>query len=307
MRFILALACAALTLGPVAVAADPLGQHMLTPAMSAAIDKLGRGEVTGGQTPGVAVAVVEDGRWVYARGFGYANLATRRTVQATTEFYAGGITNQFTAAAILLLVQDGKLKLDDRVTKWVPELTVAKGVTVAQLLQQTSGLPDYTHAPGITADPTRNVKLADFIAAVNKMQPQSNPGAKFAYNNFNYFIAGLIVERASSISLSDFLQARIFQPLSMSSSFMAGDTGISPMAAVGYTKGAHGFVAAKVWNPSWLLGAGGLVTNVYDLAKWDIGFPLLVRDDGARAMFTPSGAPGLAYGMGMVSSAVITP
>jgi len=91
-----------------------------------------------------------------------------------------------------------------------------------------------------------------------------------------------------------------FQPLLMSSSFMAGDTGISPLAAVGYTGAPGHFTAARPWDPSWLLGAGGLVTNVYDLAKWDIGFPLLLRDDAVREMFAPSGAPGQAYGMGWV-------
>lgn len=275
--------------------------HTFTPKMAAAISKLARADVVGGQTPGMAIAVVEDGRWVYARGFGYANLAQKRAVAATTEFYVGGVTTQFTAASVLLLVQDGKVKLDDKVTKYVPELTVASGVTVAQLLQQTSGLPDYAHAPGIKADPTKRVKLADLIAAVDKMPMRFAPGSKFEYNNFNYFIAGLIVERASGLPLSDFLQARIFQPLYMSSSFLAGDTGISPLAATGYTGGAKRFTPVKPWDPSWMLGAGGIVTNVYDLAKWDVGFPILVRDDAVRDMFTAGSAPGVqAYGMGWV-------
>jgi len=275
--------------------------HTFTPKMAAAIGRLAHADVVGGQTPGMAIAVVEDGRWVYARGFGYADLARRRAVAATTEIYVGGVTTQFTAASVLLLVQDGKIKLDDKVTKYVPELTVASGVTVAQLLQQTSGLPDYTHAAGIKADPTKSVKLADFIAAVDKMPMQFAPGSKFSYNNFNYFIAGLIVERASGLPLSDFMQARIFQPLYMSSSFLAGDTGISPLAAVGYSGSPHRFAPVKPWDPSWLLGAGGIVTNVYDLAKWDVGFPILVRDDAVRDMFTAGSPPGVqAYGMGWV-------
>jgi len=275
--------------------------HTFTPKMAAAISKLAHADVAGGQTPGMAIAVVEDGRWVYARGFGYANLSQKRAVAATTEFYVGALTEQFTAASVLLLVQDGKLKLDDKVTKYVPELTVASGVTVAQLLQQTSGLPDFTHAPGIKFDPAKSVKLADLIAAVDKMPMQFAPGAKFGYDNFNYFIAGLIVERASGLPLSDFLQARIFQPLSMSSSFLAGDTGISPLAATGYTGAPHHFTPVRAWDPSWLLGAGGIVTNVYDLAKWDVGFPILVRDDAVRDMFTAGSVPGVqAYGMGWV-------
>lgn len=299
MRTTLAFICALSTLVPAWAAADTLGRLPFDRSMSAAIDRIGKREVTAGRTPGLAIAVVEDGRWVYARGFGYASLKPRRTVSASTEFYAGGLTDQFTAAAILLLAQDGKLKLSDKVTKYVPELTVAKDVTVEQLLQQTSGLPDYTHA-GIAVVPTRRVPLATFVAAVDKLPLRSVPGTKFAYNNFNYMIAGLVVERAGGLPLSDFLQARIFQPLLMSSTFMAGDTGISPLTAIGYTGAPGHFVPVHPWDPSWMLGAGGLVTDVYDLAKWDIGFPLLLRDDAVREMFAASGASGLAYGMGWV-------
>ncbi len=301
MRKMLALVCmlAAPAFGQ--ASAQSTSQHVFTAKMAATIDRLARAEVTGGRTPGLAVAVVEDGRWVYARGFGYANLAKKRAMSATTQFYVGSLTKEFTAASVLLLVQDGKVKLDDKVTKYVPELTIASTVTVEQLLQQTSGLPDYVHAPGITADPTRSVKLADFIAALNKLPLRFAPGSKFEYNNFNYFIAGLIVERASGLPLSDFLQARIFQPLYMTSSFFAGDTGISPAAATGYTGGGHRFTPVKPWDPSWMLGAGGIVTNVFDLAKWDIGFPILVRDDAVRDMFTAPGVPGAqSYGMGWV-------
>jgi D-alanyl-D-alanine carboxypeptidase len=300
MRKMLALVCMLSTLCFGSARAQSTG-HTFTSKMAAAIDRLARAEVTGGQTPGLAIAVVEDGRWVYARGFGYANLAKKRAVAATTEFYVGSVTKEFTAASLLLLVQDGKLRLDDKVTKMVPELPLAKDVTLAELLQQTSGLPDYTHAPGVSSDPTRSVKLSDFIAAVNKMPMRFSPGSKFEYNNLNYFLAGLIVERASGLPLSDFLQARIFQPLYMTSSFLAGDTGISPLAATGYTGSPHHFTPVRPWDPSWLLGAGGIVSNVYDLAKWDIGFPILVRDDAVRNMFTASGAPGAQpYGMGWV-------
>lgn len=297
----LALVCMLAVLAFGQASAQSTSQHALTSKMAVAIDRLARAEVTGGRTPGLAVAVVEDGRWVYARGFGYANLAKKRAMAATTQFYVGSLTKEFTAASVLLLVQNGKVKLDDKVTKYIPELTVASGVSVAQLLQQTSGLPDYVHAPGISADPTRSVKLADLITAVDKLPLRFAPGSKFEYNNFNYFIAGLIVERASGLPLSDFLQARIFQPLYMSSSFFAGDTGISPDAATGYTGGGHRFAPAKPWDPSWMLGAGGIVTNVYDLAKWDIGFPVLVRDDAVRDMFTAPGVPSAqSYGMGWV-------
>jgi CubicO group peptidase (beta-lactamase class C family) len=169
------------------------------------------------------------------------------------------------------------------------------------LLDQTAGLPDETALQGIDQDRTKTIKLSDLIAAMNKLQPVSPPGSQFRYNNFDYAIAGLIVERVSGIPLSDYLQQHIFIPLLMNQTFLAGDRGVSPQHAIGYTGTAGSFTPAKPWDPAWLFGAGGLVTNVYDLAKWDIGLPLLLRVDAERDMLTPSGAPGaLQYGLGWV-------
>ena len=269
-----------------------------TSARARAIDGIVQGEIRAGSTPGIAVGVVEDGLLVYARGFGFANVSRKRRVGAATEFFAGSISKQFTAASVLLLVQDKKLSLEDRVTKYVPELSIARNITIAQLLQQTSGLPDYTNAPGVAHDPTKPMKLADLIKAVNRMTPAAPPGKQFQYNNFNYMIAALIVQRVSEVPFSVFMQTRIFEPLIMTSTFLAGDQGISPQHAVGYTRGPNGaFVPAKPWDPSWLFGAGDLVTNVYDMAKWDIGMPLLLNVDSVRSMWT-AGVQGSQYGMG---------
>jgi CubicO group peptidase (beta-lactamase class C family) len=250
----------------------------------------------------LAIGVVQDGLLVYARGFGFADLRQHRRATPETQFYAGSIAKQFTAAAILLLVQDKKLALSDKVTKYVPELTAAKNATVQQLLQQTSGLPDYTQAPGIRHDPTRPIKFADLIRSVNRMPAVSAPGAKFSYNNFNYMIAALIVQRVSGEPFSVFLQSRIFQPLIMTSTLLAGDQGISNTYALGYTRERRIFHRVKPWNASWLFGAGDLVTTVNDLAKWDIGLPLVLNVDSVRAMWSASGAPGgvTDYGMGWV-------
>jgi CubicO group peptidase (beta-lactamase class C family) len=139
------------------------------------------------------------------------------------------------------------------------------------------------------------------IAAVDKAKPIAPPGTTFAYNNLNYNIAAIIVERVSGVPLSDYLQQHVFMPLVMNQTFLAGDTGISNAHAVGYTGRPGHFTRATMVDPAWLLGAGGLVTNVYDLAKWDIGFPLLLRDDAVRTMFTPGTATGATrYGMGWV-------
>jgi CubicO group peptidase (beta-lactamase class C family) len=302
-----ALAClallAALTCVPVAAQDTPVAAPTAPPfdgEKARAIDAIAQGEIKSGSTPGMAVGVVEDGLLVYARGFGIANIAMHRNVAAGTEFYAGSIAKQFTAASILLLAQDKKLSLSDKVGKYIPELRIARNVTISQLLHQSSGLPDYTSAPGVYHDPTRPVKVDDLIKAVDRMEPAFAPGTKFAYNNFNYMVATLIIERVSGVPFSVFLQSHIFEPLIMTSSFLAGDEGISPRRAYGYTRIKGKFERTKAWDASWLLGSGDLVTNVDDLAKWDIGLPLLLNIDSVREMWSTDGTPSSQYGMGWI-------
>lgn len=267
--------------------------HPFTAATAARITAIGRNEVLSGRTPGLAIAVVRDGAVVYSRGFGYADVAKHRATTVFTQFGIGQVSEEFTAAAILLLVQDGKLHLSDQVTQYVPELTAARGVTIAQLLGQTSGLPmgATTHAASFKA----------IAARANASGPDSKPGARFERNDLNYIVAGQIVERVAGLPLSDFLQARIFSPLYMNASFYASDTDVSHDRAIGYTGYPKHFSVAARWNAARLGGAAGLVSTVADIAKWDIAMPVLLRVDAVRDMFTPGTVGGAqAYGMGFV-------
>jgi D-alanyl-D-alanine carboxypeptidase len=273
----------------------------LTPALSDRIDQMAKAQVHAGRTPGLAVGIVEDGRIVYARGFGFSDLSKHVPMSPDTQFYAGGLTRQFTAAAVLLLVQDGKLALDDRVTKYVPEFHLGATITIAQLLAQTSGLPPSTRIPGVSADRTHPIKLATVLTALDQMKLVAAPGSVYADDPINYLLAALIVERASGVPLSDYLEQHIFIPLVMDNTFLAGDSGISPQHAIGYTRTSHGFDPAPAWDPSWLGGDGGLVTTIYDLAKWDVAMPILLHVDSVRTMFAPSANNGpTRYGMGWI-------
>lgn len=296
------LACAVLT-APAAAQQRP-AQAVFTSAMSAWIDRLGKYEIDAGRTPGLAIGVVEDGRIVYARGFGFANTAAHVPANPDTEFYIGGVSMQFTAAAMLMLEQDGKLKLDDKIVRYVPELAlVAPDVTIAQLLTQTSGLPDIAIVPGYSTDQTRQMKPADLFAAVNKMKPAAPAGSAYANNDLNYIVAGAIVERTGGVPLSDYLQQHVFLPLVMDQTFLSGDSGISISHALGYTSSprSNAFALARTLDRTWLLGGRGIVSTIYDLAKWDIEMPILLRVDAVRTMFTPSPATKPSqYGMGWV-------
>ncbi|HEY2477090.1 MAG TPA: serine hydrolase domain-containing protein [Candidatus Cybelea sp.] len=267
----------------------------LTPAISGRIDNLAREQIHAGRTPGLAIGIVQDGRIVYARGFGFGTLGKHTPIAPETQFYVGGLTQQFTAAAAMLLAQDGKLSLDDRLSKYVPEFRAGAGITVGELLTQTSGLPRYE-----PKDPTRPVKLADIMAQLDAGKPLPAPGT-YVESALNYLLAALVIERASGITLSDYLEQHIFIPLVMDSTFLAGDSGISPTRATGYTRASRDFALASVWDPTWLGGNAGMVTTIYDLAKWDIEMPILLRVDAVRTMFAPTTNSGpTRYGMGWV-------
>jgi CubicO group peptidase (beta-lactamase class C family) len=264
------------------------------------IDQMAKDQIHAGRTPGLAIGIVEDGRIVYARGFGFADLEKHVPMTPDTEFYVGGLTRQFTAASVLLLAQNGKLTLDDRVTKHLPDFSIGGNVAVSGLLTQTSGLPQYAQIPGLPADPTRAIKQSELFAWFDQFKSPITPGT-YANNPVNYLLAGMIVERASGVPLSDYLEQNVFIPLIMDHTFLAGDSGISPERAVGYTRNGRGFAPAPTWAPSWLGGNAGLVTTVYDLAKWDIEMPILLRVDAVRTMFGPSASNGPThYGMGWV-------
>jgi D-alanyl-D-alanine carboxypeptidase len=293
LGFVLGVVLSAIPVAPA------LLTHVFTAAMEHNVNSLGTRLLAAKAAPGFSIGIVEDGRIVYARGFGNSNLQTFARFDASTQTYACGISEEFTAAAVLLLQQDDKLHLDDSVTKYVPELTIAKDVTIRELLDHTSGLPSPENAPGFGFHKTRTIKLLDLIAAADTMKLLSKPGTQYRYTHFDDAIAGLIVERVSGVPLSDYLQQHIFIPLIMNQTFLAGDTGISSSHAVGYTGPPGRFTPARTWDPAWLYGSAGVVSNVYDLAKWDIGMPLLLRVDAVREMFTASSAPGpQSYGLG---------
>ena len=287
------LLCVFAQAAPVEVRAE--SSVTLTPALSERIDDLAREQIHAGRTPGLAIGIVADGRIVYARGFGFSNLGKHVSMAPDTQFYVGGLTREFTAAAVLLLAQENKLSLADKLGKYVPEFKAGSAIAVGQLLTQTSGLPPYD-----PKDPTKAMKLGDVIAEIDAGKPLPAPGT-YADSPLNYLLAALVVERASGVPLSDYLEQHIFIPLVMDSTFLAGDSGIAATHATGYTRSAHGFVPASLWDPTWLGGNAGLVTTLYDLAKWDIEMPILLRVDAVRTMFAPAASSGpTRYGMGWV-------
>jgi CubicO group peptidase (beta-lactamase class C family) len=219
--------------------------------------------------PSVSVAVVRDGKLAYAKAFGMADIAASRAATADTRYAVGSISKQFTAAALLLLQEDGKLSLDDHVSKYFPTLTRAGEITIRQLLSHTSGYEDYAPQDYIIPDWTRPTTPAAILDRWAMKPLNFDPGTKWQYSNTNYVLAGEIFEKASGQGLVAFLKSRIFQPLGMTS---AGDWPPNdPADAVAYTRFALGPPRPVQREATgWYFAAGELAMTPSDLAKWDI-------------------------------------
>jgi CubicO group peptidase (beta-lactamase class C family) len=225
--------------------------------------------LTASGAPSVSIAVVVDGNVTYAKAFGEADIAQNRPASPSTRYAIGSVSKQFTAAAILLLQEEGKLSLDDKVAKWFPDLTRANEVTIRQLLSHTSGYEDYAPQDYIIPEWTKPTTSAAILNTWAKKPLNYDPGTRWQYSNTGYVIAGGIVEKASGMGLVDFLKARILNPLGMSS---AGDCSVlGPSDATAYTRFALGppRPVAREGN-GWYNGAGELCMTPSDLAKWDI-------------------------------------
>lgn len=222
--------------------------------------------------PSVSIAIVEHGKLAYAKAFGKASLAPSRAADAQTRYAVGSISKQFTAAAILLLAEQGKLSLDDKVSKYFPDLARANEVTIRELLSHTSGYEDYAPQDYMIPAWTKPTTPAAILDEWAKKPLDFDPGTKWQYSNTNYVLAGQIFQKASGQDLMKFLDAKIFHPLGMSS---AGDCSVdkTPQDAVAYTRYALGPARPALREgPGWYFGAGELCMTPSDLAKWDIAF-----------------------------------
>ena len=224
------------------------------------------------QTPGVSVTVSRHGTVIYDKHKGAANLELGTPITDSTRFEAGSVSKQFTATAVLLLVQDGKIGLDDDVRKYIPELPVyEKTITVRHLLNHTSGLKDWGVLAGLGGWPrgTReytNELALDYIVK----QPTLNytPGAEYLYSNSNYTLLTIIAERVSGQPLADFTRQRIFDPLGMDATLWRTDfREIVPHRATAYNKAGTGYETDMPFENTY--GHAALLTTTADLDKWN--------------------------------------
>ena len=249
-------------------------------------------EYTGPAVPGASVIVIRDGRVIWRRAYGMADLERHVAATPETDYRLASVSKQFTAMAVMLLARDAKLSYDQPVRAILPELpAAAQRVTVRHMLNHTSGLPDYED---LIPD-TQTVQVSDrnVLALLARKDTLYFPaGSAYRYSNSGYVLLGLIVERVSGLSFPAFLRARIFAPLGMTATVAHVDgADIVPHRAYGYSpkEGAAGFAATDQSVTSATLGDGGIYTNVDDLARWDQALygSQLVDTATLRAAITP--------------------
>jgi CubicO group peptidase (beta-lactamase class C family) len=235
--------------------------------------------VTSPDAPGLAVLVRQNGRPVFERGYGVRDLRSKVKIDAHSNFRLASFTKQFTAMAIMLLVHDGKLRYDETLAETFPDFPAyGKSITIRNLLNHTSGLPDYEElmeaaekSEGTIWTPEKQIQDAEVLELLKKEKSAKfTPGTSWSYSNSGYVVLGLIVAKVSGNTYGEFLRARIFSPLKMNHTivFEKIDNKVSNRA-FGHSKANDALKETDQSATSATLGDGGIYSNLEDLAKWD--------------------------------------
>ena len=254
---------------------------------AAAVDAFIKAEMEKQKIPGVSLAVVKDGKPMIVKGYGFANLEHQVPVKPETVFQSGSVGKQFTAMAVMMLAEEGKIGLDDKISKYLGEVPEGwAGVTVRHLLTHTGGLTDYPRDFDFRKDYTEDDLLKHAKAAPTAFAP----GEKWEYSNLGYVTLGAIVRKASGKFYGDYLNERVFDPLGMTTARVISEADIVPNRAAGYVL-RQGEVKNQAWvSPSLNTTAdGALYLTAHDMMKWDEALTngKLLSKAGYEAMWTP--------------------
>ncbi|GAC1647804.1 MAG: serine hydrolase domain-containing protein [Acidobacteriaceae bacterium] len=224
------------------------------------------------QSPGIALLVRSHGRTLFQHAYGLRDLTSRTPNDEHTNFRLASCTKQFTATAIMLLVRDGKLRYDTRLTDVFPDFPdYARSITIRNLLNHTAGLPDYEDLMADRWSPTHQIDDAEVLTLLRAQpKPRFAAGTKWSYSNSGYVVLGAIVAKVSGMTYPEFLARRIFQPLHMQHTLaFVNGTNTVINRAYGHTRTATGFEQTDQSSTSATLGDGGIYSNLEDLARWD--------------------------------------
>lgn len=266
------------------------------------IDSVVNVEMAKQKIPGLAVAVVKNGDAMLVKGYGEANVEHHVPVKPATVFQSGSVGKQFTATAVMLLVQDGKIALTDSITKYFPNAPASwKGITVRHLLTHTSGIPDYTTD---AMDYRRDYTEEQLEQMAFGLTPEFPPGSRWNYSNTGYILLGIIVHKASGQFYGDVLRDRVFKPLGMGTARVISEADIVPNRAAGYV-----LAKGELKNQDWVApklnttADGSLYLSLEDYLAWDRGLreKKVLTPASWAAIFTPvtlTSGKAYPYGFG---------
>jgi CubicO group peptidase (beta-lactamase class C family) len=238
-----------------------------SPPSADRIDNYIHSEMQRQRIPGLSLLVARDGKIVRAQGYGLANVELQVPVKPETVFQSGSVGKQFTSTAVMMLVEEGKIKLDDSITKYLKGAPATwEQVTIRELLSHTAGFTDYPKNFDFHKDYTE----AQLLKIVEGMPLDFTPGTKWSYSNLGYLTLGILIHQVTGEFYGDFLQQRIFQPLDMITTRIISEADIVPNRAAGYR-----LVKGELKNQEWVsptlntTADGALYFSILDLAKWD--------------------------------------
>jgi len=305
VRLLAMLVCAA------AIMARPVSaQQKADDAISARVDEYVAAQVREQKIPGLALAVVRDGKVIEARGFGLANVELSVPVKAETIFQTGSVGKQFAAMAVMMLVEEGKVALDDKITKYFDGAPASwNSITVRNLLSHTSGIPEYdTDALRNQDEPFINLRRdyteQELLRKFESLPLDFAPGEKWSYSNTGYVLLGILIRKVTGEFYGDFLHDRIFKPLGMDSTRIISEADIIPNRSSGYR-----LEKGQLKNQEWVAPSlnttadGALYTTVLDMAQWDAALynEKLVKKDTLDQIWTPirlNNGKSYPYGFG---------
>ena len=261
----------------------------IDPALKTRVDQIANDVLQQTGVPSASVAIVKGGKLVYTRAYGSAHLDPPVAATPDMRYSIGSISKQFTAAAILLLQEQGKLSLDDAVGKYVPGLTRGDEVTIRQILSHTSGYQDYWPEDYVMTPMLRPETAQQILDTWAKKPLDFDPGTQWQYSNTNYVIAGAIVEKVSGEKLMDFLGEHIFHPLGMKSVWNSDEIKLTQTDATAYYRHALGPLrVAPKEGRGWMFAAGELAMTAHDLALWNESMiaQTVLKPESYAQMFT---------------------
>lgn len=232
------------------------------------IDSIIQTEFGNKNEPGGVFLITQNGKNLYRKAFGKANLELNVNMTPDNVFQIGSMTKQFTAIAILMLKQEGKLNVNDPVSQYIKDYPNGDKITIHHLLTHTSGIKDFTKIKSLSSIAQKDMKPEEMVNFFKNEPVDFAPGEKFDYNNSGYVVLGYIIELVSGTSYEDFIKKNIFDKIGMSHSYYASDRKVIPQRAYGYHKKEQGFVNKTVISFSIPFSSGSLMSTADDMLKW---------------------------------------